>query len=66
MYRVCRASEVLSSMHDWCFERMSNSLCCFGESGLWLAGNEGMEKNVETTIMGVYGVCTGVYRVIRG
>ena len=22
------------------------------KSGLWLAGNEGMEKNMETTIMG--------------
>ena len=25
-------------------------------SGLWLAGNEGMEKKVETTIMGYIGI----------
>ena len=24
----------------------------WGLTGLWLAGNEGMEKNMETTIMG--------------
>ena len=34
---------------------LARASCKGGKSGLWLAGNEGMARNMETTIMGYIG-----------
>ena len=35
-----------------------------GFTGLWLAGNEGMEKNMETIVVGYTGTAKGIHSFI--